>query len=314
MDIACNHCGAQNRGGAKFCHVCGAGLPAAAPPAQRHLPTELALSLPGLSAFLLLADGSMLTITGSTTIGRDDTQSSLAFPNDSRLSRCHCRISEQSGCWYIEDLGSTNGTYVNGALIRTSTQLHTGDQVLAGSLACTFKEPGAAGGAIVPVQGQAGSLAPSPGAPLAGQIMPAGMPGPLIPFGTPAGPQPPPGGWRRWTSPPYVEGYTKVVSPRYMMKKDDLVKRGMIAAALAIFVTPALVFLPLMQGNEIAAQDLRVEDFHTSRMVDIKIIGDMMGNINMGDPVAVWGIDKGGLVIMQAAYNYATNSNIGIKK
>lgn len=314
MDIACNRCGAQNREGARFCHVCGAGLPAAAAPALQHKPTELALSLPDPSAFLLLADGSMTPLSTSTTIGRDDAQCSLAFPNDSRLSRCHCRISEQAGCWYIEDLGSTNGTYVNGARIYASTLLHTGDQVLAGSLACTFKAPGGAGAAIVPAQGQAANLSPAAGAPLAGQMMPAGMQGPLVPFGAPAGPQPPPGGWRRWTSPPYVEGYVKVVSPRYMMKKDDLVKRGMMAAALAIFVTPALAFLPLMQGNEIAAQDLRVEDYQSGRMVDIKVIGDMMGNINMGDPVAVWGIDKGGLIIMQAAYNYATNSNIGIKK
>jgi hypothetical protein len=91
-------------------------------------------------------------------------------------------------------------------------------------------------------------------------------------------------------------------------------KRGIAAAALAIFISPAVAFLPMMQGNDIAARDLRIEDHQSGNMVDVKILGDMMGNINQGDAVAVWGKFQGGLLIMEAAFNYATQTEIRISK
>jgi hypothetical protein len=99
-----------------------------------------------------------------------------------------------------------------------------------------------------------------------------------------------------------------------MMKKDDLIKRGLMAAALAIIVSPALAFLPMMQGNDIAARDMRIEDRHTGRQVDVKMLGDVMGNIALGDHVTIWGQSQGGLILMEAAYNYTTHSDIRIKK
>ena len=36
--------------------------------------------------------------------------------NDPHVSRYHAKlIREEGGCWLLEDLGSTNGTFVNGA-------------------------------------------------------------------------------------------------------------------------------------------------------------------------------------------------------
>lgn len=38
--------------------------------------------------------------------------------NDPHVSRHHaCLIREESGCWLLEDIGSTNGTYVNGSQV-----------------------------------------------------------------------------------------------------------------------------------------------------------------------------------------------------
>lgn len=38
--------------------------------------------------------------------------------NDPHVSRHHaCLVREDHGCWLLEDLGSTNGTFVNGSQI-----------------------------------------------------------------------------------------------------------------------------------------------------------------------------------------------------
>ncbi len=49
------------------------------------------------------------------------------------VSRCHCRIEQHSnGSFTIEDLGSTNGTFVNGCLVKGKITLHLGDKVFLG--------------------------------------------------------------------------------------------------------------------------------------------------------------------------------------
>jgi two-component system cell cycle response regulator len=48
---------------------------------------------------------------------------------DQRISRLHLKISVKAGKAVIEDLGSTNGTFVNGSRILLPQQLQNGDQV-----------------------------------------------------------------------------------------------------------------------------------------------------------------------------------------
>jgi pSer/pThr/pTyr-binding forkhead associated (FHA) protein len=70
-------------------------------------------------------------------IGRD-RGAAISVP-DTRLSRRHAALQyiEAEG-FHIIDLGSTNGTYVNGEPIRGSVLLQDGDQVRLGSLSFTF--------------------------------------------------------------------------------------------------------------------------------------------------------------------------------
>jgi serine phosphatase RsbU (regulator of sigma subunit) len=49
------------------------------------------------------------------------------FSDDSRVSRHHARLVEISDVFYVEDLGSVNGTFVNGRRINTTTRLQDGD-------------------------------------------------------------------------------------------------------------------------------------------------------------------------------------------
>lgn len=58
--------------------------------------------------------------------------------NDSSVSRRHARLELNRGRYCIVDLGSTNGTIVNGIRISTKV-LEPGDTVILGTTACTFK-------------------------------------------------------------------------------------------------------------------------------------------------------------------------------
>jgi hypothetical protein len=70
-------------------------------------------------------------------IGRDSHAAICV--HDSRISRRHAVVQyvETEG-FYLVDLNSTNGTYVNGEPIRKSALLQDGDQVRLGRLAFTF--------------------------------------------------------------------------------------------------------------------------------------------------------------------------------
>jgi diguanylate cyclase (GGDEF)-like protein len=65
-------------------------------------------------------------------IGRSSDDSSIVLEDDG-ISRRHCRITRQpDGTAQAVDLGSTNGTYFNGARVDVAT-LHDGDKIQLGS-------------------------------------------------------------------------------------------------------------------------------------------------------------------------------------
>ncbi len=58
--------------------------------------------------------------------------------DDPQLSRLHARLTEVGGRLVIEDLGSTNGTFVNGRQIRAPTPVEPGDTIWAGITTLTL--------------------------------------------------------------------------------------------------------------------------------------------------------------------------------
>jgi pSer/pThr/pTyr-binding forkhead associated (FHA) protein len=71
-------------------------------------------------------------------IGRDPRRVSLPI-QDSRLSRCHAALKYVANCgFYLIDLGSRNGSYVNGEPVRQSRLLADGDRIRLGSLTIVF--------------------------------------------------------------------------------------------------------------------------------------------------------------------------------
>jgi predicted component of type VI protein secretion system len=64
---------------------------------------------------------------GTVSIGRDPGNAVVI--NDSQISRLHARITPQGGLMILEDLGSTNGTTVNGLRITGPHTLAHGDEI-----------------------------------------------------------------------------------------------------------------------------------------------------------------------------------------
>jgi predicted ester cyclase len=54
------------------------------------------------------------------------------FIDDAGVSRSHARLTQEGNDYFIEDMGSTNGTYVNDGQIRAKYQLQSGDSIRLG--------------------------------------------------------------------------------------------------------------------------------------------------------------------------------------
>ena len=70
-------------------------------------------------------------VSGELTVGRSGG-ADIALAGDSFASSRHARIWAESGSLWIEDLGSTNGTTVNGRAVSARTQIGPGDRVQIG--------------------------------------------------------------------------------------------------------------------------------------------------------------------------------------
>ncbi|MCB9438205.1 MAG: FHA domain-containing protein [Anaerolineales bacterium] len=76
------------------------------------------------------------------TLGRAITNATweVSLP-DHAVSRPHARIYGQGSQWYLEDLGSVNGTLVEGTYIHEPILLHDGIRVTMGETSFTFRNP-----------------------------------------------------------------------------------------------------------------------------------------------------------------------------
>ena len=69
----------------------------------------------------------------SRTIGKGEL-SSIRLDDDALVSRTHARLTLERGTLWIEDLGSRNGTSINGKMIEKKTMVRAGDKVTLGQL------------------------------------------------------------------------------------------------------------------------------------------------------------------------------------
>ena len=92
------------------------------------------------------------------TIGR--SPSSALQLGDTKVSREHCKIEKRGDEFWIQDLGSSNGTVVNGFIIDGSKKLKEGDEIKLGKIRMLFtlKEADEAAAADITVE-SAGEVA-----------------------------------------------------------------------------------------------------------------------------------------------------------
>jgi len=91
---------------------------------------------------LILPSGQVIRLDRSLSLGRSPDNDVLI--DDPLVSRHHARIHVKAGQVFIEDLGSANGTRVNGMRITGLHPLRPGDQITIGNTVLTVRSAGAA--------------------------------------------------------------------------------------------------------------------------------------------------------------------------
>jgi pSer/pThr/pTyr-binding forkhead associated (FHA) protein len=76
--------------------------------------------------------GTMFDLGSELTVGRA-AGCHMSLPEDTFVSQLHARVFDREGQIYVEDLGSTNGTYLNGRRLTAPTPMRTGDNLQIGS-------------------------------------------------------------------------------------------------------------------------------------------------------------------------------------
>lgn len=98
---------------------------------------------PATDAFLVAVKGGSLNpgerydLFGGLTIGRGGDADVRI--EDRFASGIHCRIYSRGASYYVEDLGSTNGTYLNGSRLTRETQLSDLDELRIGDTELRFE-------------------------------------------------------------------------------------------------------------------------------------------------------------------------------
>ena len=148
--VYCPECGFQNPEAANYCARCGAHLvkddandtTMTFTPQEGELEPSEVLEEAGVKGPALVVRsgggraGEVFNPQGErTTVGRSPDCG--IFLDDVTVSRRHAVLVARDGEYYIEDLGSLNGTYVNRRRIE-SARLDDGDELQIGKYRLTF--------------------------------------------------------------------------------------------------------------------------------------------------------------------------------
>jgi hypothetical protein len=189
--VVCSHCGQESREFEQFCRYCGQPLNVSdygADNGAHASALNLAPSAAGVDASddyahtsaARAAGAISVAITGPLTrlivrrASTDDDQREylldgrdvaigrapscdIVLEGDPHASRRHAVLRARNGGYVVADLGSSNGTYVNGYEIREATPLDDGDRIGIGSFEIVYATTGLPGPNAL-IAGEHGSL------------------------------------------------------------------------------------------------------------------------------------------------------------
>jgi hypothetical protein len=121
--------------------------PAAFTPAPVGQPTETAplpaaptvvTRLAPTARLVSLVDGQEYPLRGPRLLAGRSQQADVRLA-DAGVSRRHAEFVHDGAIWWLADLGSTNGSHVNGAQV-TRAELHDGDRIEFGPVALVFHD------------------------------------------------------------------------------------------------------------------------------------------------------------------------------
>jgi pSer/pThr/pTyr-binding forkhead associated (FHA) protein len=154
--VFCNQCGHRNPPESNFCSSCGAALDLARddrtivfhpPDPQQDAPgpaddvvVNLAELPPGGGVLVVRSSvqaGTRLTLKDGVTLLGRHPDSDIAL-DDITVSRRHAEIERTATGYVVRDVGSLNGTYVNGERIERDVPLQQGDEVQVGKFKLVF--------------------------------------------------------------------------------------------------------------------------------------------------------------------------------
>lgn len=95
------------------------------------------ISRPASGPHLVSKQGEWLLAEGSNLVGRD--RDCAVRVDSANVSRRHARIVVTSGEATVEDLGSKNGTHVNGRRVKQAVALNERDRIRFGSVTMTYR-------------------------------------------------------------------------------------------------------------------------------------------------------------------------------
>src|ERR1700685_2774188 len=101
--------------------------------AAKYIPKQLLIHTPDGATRPLVLDRERYTLGRSSA-------NELCYPEDAGLSRQHLALEKDGDSWVVRDLGSKNGTFVNGVRITSAHPLGKNDRVTAGHIALDFGE------------------------------------------------------------------------------------------------------------------------------------------------------------------------------
>ena len=141
--MKCSQCGAELAPGSRYCGECWAVVSSqpseATPPGiDAGAPRD---STPALVGRLVVEigpdEGKEFSLRGTMRIGRsEDSEITLA---DAQASRHHAAISPEPGGFTIQDLNSSNGTFVNGKRLVEPRFLKDGDRLRVANTVLAFR-------------------------------------------------------------------------------------------------------------------------------------------------------------------------------